>query len=523
MQYSDARALFRDAYYSIDRRILGCFRIGYGSVLLYDVTRRAGDLTILYTNDGVLPNHFQLFAPQTAHAFSIYTAFSTPFEVLVAFALTYAVYVAYAVGLYTRAAQILALVCLTSLNQRNLFSEDGGMSTMIALGVWTLFLPVGDRYSLDALRRDAAQPNIRARTLARGSLRPRVQTLAVTAIILQIVAIYALNVAHKSGSTWRDGSAVHYVLWQNRVNTMWGNWLAHHEPGWLSPLLTYGTLVVEWSIPLLVLCPWRRTLTRSAAFLLAVGLHTGIALVMTLGPFSYAMIALVSLMLPPEIVEWLGRRLPQRWRARLIHLRARAVAFLARCTPPRAPLLPNSEARHALARFAHTLRESALILLILINALQASVDNRAIRRIIALEQPASFKTFIGYLRMIQSWNMFAPEAPKRDGMVVVDAVTASGQHIDPFTGRAPDFGVGVFAPVPQSLQVTDYLFSIQLDDNERYRGQFRNYLLRWHAQRGRPASDRIVSYEVWWTDHRSPEPGSKQPADFQRKLVFRGP
>ncbi|HMJ16295.1 MAG TPA: hypothetical protein VK524_33005, partial [Polyangiaceae bacterium] len=124
------RTLLRDAYYSIDRRILGCFRILYGMALLYDVSRRAPELELLYSNDGVLPNHFLLFAPQSEHQFSIYTAFSAPFEVGVAFALTYAIYVAYTLGLYTRLAQVLALLCLTGLNHRNLFSEDGGMSTM---------------------------------------------------------------------------------------------------------------------------------------------------------------------------------------------------------------------------------------------------------------------------------------------------------------------------------------------------------------------------------------------------------
>lgn len=523
MQSSDARALFREAYYSIDRRILGCFRIAYGSVLLYDVTRRAFDVRFLYTNDGALPNHFQLYAPQVAHQFSIYTAFSSAGEVALAFGLTYAVYIAYVLGLYTRAAQVLALLCLTSLNHRNLFSEDGGMSTMIALGVWTAFLPLGDRYSVDALRRDARWRTIRERIEARRARREPVRSLAVTAIILQIVAIYALNVAHKSGNTWREGSSVHYVLWQNRVNTVWGSWLAHHEPGWLSPLLTYGTLVVEWTIPLLILSPWYRPLARSLAFALAVGLHGSIALVMSLGPFSYAMLALVSLTLPPEALVWLGRRLPPSWRSRLGVRRAEAIAFLARRSAPRAAVLPVSPARDALRRLGESVREGVLGLLILINALQVSVDNRAIRRLVVLKQPEAFATVVGYLRMIQRWSMFAPHAPERDGMVVVDALTASGRHIDPFTGKEPDFNIGVHAPVPHSLQVTDYLFSIQLDDNERYRGQFARYLLRWHTLHGRPPGDRIVSYAVWWADHRSPVPGSTQPTDFQRKLVFRGP
>ncbi len=523
MHSSDARTLIRDAYYSVDRRILGCFRIAYGSVLLYDVTRRAFDLRLLYSNDGVLPNHFQLFAPQVAHQFSIYTAFSTPGEVAFAFALTYAAYTAYVLGLYTRVAQVLALLCVTSLNQRNLFSEDGGMSTMIALGVWTLFLPLGDRYSLDALRRDATLRTIRERISRRQTLAVPVRSLAVTAITLQVVAIYALNVAHKSGSTWRDGSSVHYVLWQNRVNTLWGNWLAHHEPGWLSPLLTYGTLAVEWAIPLLVLSPWYRPLARSLAFVLAIGLHGSIALIMTLGPFSYAMLSLVSLTLPPQVLEGIGRRLPARWRLRSLRARARALAFVARRWSRPVSPLPHSPARQALQGLGATLREGILSVLILVNTLQVAVDNRAIRRVVHVKQPAAFATLVGYLRMIQSWNMFAPVAPKRDGMVVVDATTAGGRHIDPFTGKAPDFEIGVYAPVPHSLQVTDYLFSIQLRDNERYRGQLRDYLVRWHTLAGRPEVDRIVSYDVWWADHQSPAPGSKQPTDFHRNLVFRGP
>ena len=44
-------------------------------------------------------------------------------------------------------------------------------------------------------------------------------TLAVLAIVLQILAIYSLNVAHKTGMTWHGGTAVHYVLWQNRMST----------------------------------------------------------------------------------------------------------------------------------------------------------------------------------------------------------------------------------------------------------------------------------------------------------------
>ena len=53
-------------------------------------------------------------------------------------------------------APLLSLVLFARLNQRPLLHEDGGVSVLILSGVWTLFMPLGDRYSLDAIRRDAA-------------------------------------------------------------------------------------------------------------------------------------------------------------------------------------------------------------------------------------------------------------------------------------------------------------------------------------------------------------------------------
>ena len=43
------------------------------------------------------------------------------------------------------------------------------------------------------------------------------------ALLLQITVIYYFNVVHKGGPTWRDGSAVHYALHQDRLVT-WLGW-----------------------------------------------------------------------------------------------------------------------------------------------------------------------------------------------------------------------------------------------------------------------------------------------------------
>lgn len=515
---------FIDTYLSIDRRVLGAFRIAYGMVLLYDLARRAAVLELMYSNEGVLSNHYVMFRPQAEFQLSLLNAFSTPHEVGLAFALIGLVYLLYTLGLFTRLTKVLALVCLTSLNARNLFVEDGGVSTLIALGVWTLFLPVGDSLSLDALRVEASCSALRERVAWRRAASTPAVSLAVLALCLQLVAIYWLNAAHKTGATWLDGEAVHYVLWQRRVVTDFGHWLAWHEPSWLSPVATYAALGVEWLLPVLALYPFG-VWPRVAAFALALGLHGGIALVMTLGPFSYAMLALVMLRLPWPVFPGLRRLAPRRMRWRLARWRARLVRWLRHASPGWA----RSRRRAALAPHWHAPREA----LVLVFAYAAIADMGASNRAFPLDvaRPRWVRAINGYPRFLQRWNMFSPDAPRDDGAGVIDATTQSGRHVDPFTGNAPDFRVldspdpdaASRAPLPHGSISADYLFHMHFQANQAYRHELTRYLREWHAHEGRSSADRIVRFEFWWLSRPSPAPGQVDSPPAVRELVFRGP
>jgi hypothetical protein len=507
---------FVELYLSIDRRVLGAFRIAYGVVLLYDLARRAAVLDLIYTNDGVLSNHYVMFAPQAEFQFSLLDAFSTPNEVRLAFALIAVAYALYTLGLFTRITSVLALVGLTGLNARNLFVEDSGVSTLIVLGVWTVFLPVGERLSLDALRTEASLGTIRERVAWRRQANAPEVSLAVLALWLQLCAIYWLNAAHKSGATWRHGEAVHYVLWQRRVVTDFGFWLAQQEPAWLSPLGTYGALVVEWTLPLLLLSPFG-VWTRVVGFGAALALHGGIALLMTLGPFSYAMLALVGLRLPWPALAALGRSLPIALRRRSARLctrlvrRFRRTTFeLARRPPPRRPLLGW-----------RPLREGLVLVLLYAALADMGASNRGFP--LHLARPRWVRSINGYPRFLERWDMFAPDAPTEDGAGVVDAVTKSGRHVDPLTGSEPNFQVLERGPLAYGSIAADYLFQLHFDENRAYRQELTRYLREWHQKEGRSDADRIVRFDVWWLSRPSPPPGSTEAAPTHRELVFRGP
>ena len=507
---------FIELYSSIDRRVLGVFRIAHGLVLFYDLIRRADVLSLMYSNEGVLSNHYLMFAPQSKEQFSLLVTLSTPNEVRVAFVAIALVYLLYTVGLFSTLARVLALVAITSLNSRNLFLEDSGVTTLIALGVWTLFLPLGDALSLDALRREARLDNLRQRAAQRKRVREPVVSLAVLALALQLVVIYWLSAAHKTGATWHDGHAVHYVLWQRRVATDFGFWLAQHEPSWFSPLATDGTLAIEWLLPLFALYP-RGVWPRLVAFAGALALHGGIALVMALGPLSYAMLLLVGLRLPWSVFAATGRRVPNALRLRLARWRAQLLRWLAR-----APVTWASNHRpSSAALLRHPFRETLVIVLMYVAAVDLSQNNRALPW--RLPFPRWARAVAYYPRFLQRWNMFAPDAPTDDGAGVVDAVTASGRHFDPFTGEAPDFDRFEHGVIDRGSVRADYLFWLHLPANRAYRWELDRYLREWHQHDGRTDADRIVRFQFWWLSTPSPPPGSTHVEPPTRELISKWP
>jgi hypothetical protein len=317
------RASLRAQYFEIDRRVLAAFRIYFGLVLLVDLLRRFPYLTLFYTNDGVLPNHYAIFAPLAQPAFSLFFACSTKGEVAVAFTLTALVYAGLVVGYRTKLMQVLTAILYASLISRNLFFEMGGSCCLTITAGWTAFLPLGDRCSVDALRLSLARRReLKASALNhREELRPNrtpYATVVMPGLLVQVCAIYFFNFVQKTDSAWEKGSAVHWVLWQNRIATTLCDFVRMHEPRWFSPLMSWGTLFLEALTPLMLLTPFIWRWSRSIFVLLAWSFHVGIALFVDVGPYSYVMLALDLLVLPGFWFDWGAERLGRGRAPRII-------------------------------------------------------------------------------------------------------------------------------------------------------------------------------------------------------------
>jgi len=309
-----------ETYLSFDPRSLGLFRILLAAVLLTDLLLRALDVEAWYTDHGLIPRSIQLDDPGVV-PFSLFLLASTRTQALCGMGLCALVYGLLAIGYRTRLAQLLSLVAVVSLNNRIPVLENGGNFVLNLLATWSLFLPLGRRFSLDALlaslrsRRERTPEELNDRAALHTPATP-VVSLAVLALLLQFSAIYLFNYLNKTGPAWRDGSAVHYALRQERLVTAAGVWLREAAPQWALEALTDGTLALEAGAAVLILAPvWTRQLRLAAAVLLPA-LHLGFALCLRLGVFSYAMSAFFALLLAREHWEWLGDRCPRgRWTA----------------------------------------------------------------------------------------------------------------------------------------------------------------------------------------------------------------
>lgn len=305
-----------ESFLRIDPRSLGLFRIGMALVLIGDLFRRWVWLKIFYSNDGVLPNHNHIFnLRDKAQVWSILHAFSTPGENFFAFSLILLIYIGFLVGYKTRVFHTLSLISLVSLGSRNILLENQGNYAATAFLFFTLFLPLGSRYSIDECQAEMGQGDEKfatdlndrkgptdAEIAAERSPGWSPMSLAALAVTVQIALILLSSALWHRQETWTSGQALHRALYVERWVSDLGASL-RNAPGGLLRGISFFLLAVEWLVPALIFIPLGRKITRG----LATGLLAIYALILGLffnfGLYAWTLLAASLLLLPRETWE----------------------------------------------------------------------------------------------------------------------------------------------------------------------------------------------------------------------------
>lgn len=487
------RAWWTDRVLTIDVRTLGLARIYIAGLLLFDLAKRASEISVWYSETGLLPSSMLEAHPMRPWGHTFFSYVTSDTGVTLAFLLIAVVYVGFLVGAFTRVLHVLSFICLVSLQIRVDLLSNGGDFVLCNLVLWTAFLPMGAAFSVDA----------RAARAAGKAARSPVVSPAVLVVMLQLSVIYYFNAVHKNGVTWQDGSAVYWLAHQERVVTALGLWMREHLPFWAFQGMTWFALVLEFALPFLILSPWGRPWTRRAAFVGIWALHLGIAAVANLGHFSFVMIGYSFLLVSTEDWEWLREKLVEkrgehdRW-ARRLELPAGGELS----APPWRPL--------------RWLELGFLAFLVVVATSQVLVENPAIPKLLKHDQPKWIRATVQTLRLNQGWRMFAPDAPRFDMWLVFDATTVDGRRVDPYNEIASRYANPELRTIPprlgQNYHWCDY--TVRIRAFRAYFPELEDWIFRYHERTGNE-NDRIVSFTAYEVSHHPPAPFATEPTDVK--------
>ena len=191
--YLDSRAI------RIDTRSLAVFRIACGLLVIADVLLRSRNFTFFYTESGVVPQSVAM-ALSAENAFSVYHVTTDPTLIAALFVVTALVALQLVVGYRTWLVTVLTFLLVVSLDHHNPLVLSYADVLFRLLLFWAIFLPLGERWSIDALRTDS-------------SPRTGVASIASGAILAQIVYMYVANGYHKTESAlWTGGEATPLIM-----------------------------------------------------------------------------------------------------------------------------------------------------------------------------------------------------------------------------------------------------------------------------------------------------------------------
>ncbi|MBI3743983.1 MAG: HTTM domain-containing protein [Chloroflexi bacterium] len=290
----------------ISARPLALFRILFGALLLKDALYHIPLAHDLYSDAGILPRSALLSGYARPDRFSLMDSFPAPWMALAFFSIWALVIVLLIVGYRTRLMSILNFVLVLSVHERDPLVLNGADTVMRMLAFWMMFMPLGEYYSVDALRRrfrryqrSGAADDVRVEEAPRTAW-----AFPVRMIQLQIALVYLFTAVLKiPGAAWANGDAVNYSLQLQTLTSPVGDWFLGWSPHWLMALLDYFTLFAEWAFLFLVFAPYGQPAFRISGLIFAAMLHLGIAVLMTIPNFSAVLVISFILFFEGKWVE----------------------------------------------------------------------------------------------------------------------------------------------------------------------------------------------------------------------------
>ncbi len=406
----------------IDTRALAVLRMGLGVLLIVDTLLRLRNFTYFYTDNGPVP--YDVVAPVIYNyptaAFPIWEFTTHP-------ALTAALFIASLVagvlliaGYKTRVVTVIAFLLVCAIDARNPFVLSYADLLFHLLLLWAIFLPLGERWSIDA--------NLRIR-----SPNESVTSIWAMLILFQMVNMYLSNAYFKlqPDYSW-SGDVLPVLLTLDHITfehvTLFNTYTLPLE------IASFAWLVLMLISPLLFfLRGYPRALLTAALF----GAHLSMAITLRIGAFPYASMLGVILFIQPGVwndaAAFLHRAQPARRAHNIItNTGVRTARVIERVEPaPHRQYAARKKTKQALgvlfciaviALIGITIAGSAGV----VNTEHGGVDSvNDAMHVFGLHQPP--------------WSFYAADPPYTDKYYVVAGETTDGELVDAYNDRALTF------------------------------------------------------------------------------------
>ena len=423
---------------AIDSRALALFRMAIASLIFADLILRSRNFHFYYTENGVVPQYLarQLSAD---HAVSIFHLTTSTELIAALFVLHALAAVALFVGYRTRLAMVVSFLFIISLDHHNPLVLSYADILFRLLAFWAIFLPLGERWSIDAVHRERVP-------------RTQIASAATFFVLAQLVYMYVTNGLIKSVSTtWRQGEAAPLVLGLDEMTYLLGDTVRHFPE-----LLAIGGLLWYYMMVFGFLLLLTRGWVRMALLTLYIGGHLSFALTVRIGAFAYVALAGLILFVQTPVWDrcWLDLRRVDTLDDHLERARRRLIVAASAVPDPRSDGILTPEIRQRTYAVTMAAVVATMLFLILTIGAQAGmaayehddhhdqtlehhVEDELRATLVETHGVREVNTVASGLGIDQplGWGVFAPEPRTTDRYYVFPAVTESGEEVDVFSDR----------------------------------------------------------------------------------------
>lgn len=292
--------------FSISSKGLSFLRISVALIWFFNLITRGATFNLHFTEGGLLPFGLAQLLSDNQDSLFLYGIFEHfPYQIVFVASFFCAFFLL--IGYRTKYISFISFFLMLAIDSRNQFLLNAGYETCRVLMFWMIFLPIDRHYSYKDFYLKEKNLNIEYRSWF------------CVGLITQVTLFYLFGGILKDSLHWTSlGDAIEMAMANHFMAYPWANVISNWDPDWLK-ILTNIVIIIEFSVPILLLFTWHKIRLRKAVIVFLVSFHSLIFIFFKIGFLPILNIAAVIALWPFDSKNKINPHLPViEWSALLM-------------------------------------------------------------------------------------------------------------------------------------------------------------------------------------------------------------